>query len=130
MVRVIDTEAVPLLKRCSLAGHAELKTRNPIFGEHPLAADMFIDVLTDRGFSVAHVVDEQIVPVGNPGLFGCHLACVIADVSGDFHLPNVESLLKRGVDLDRCQGAQCKAHKDASQSRENHAVPGKHAHAQ
>ncbi|BDA48136.1 probable adenylate kinase at N-terminal half [Coccomyxa sp. Obi] len=63
VVRVIDTEAVPLLKRCSLAGHAELKTRNPIFGEHPLAADMFIDVLTDRGFSVAHVVDEQIVPV-------------------------------------------------------------------
>ncbi len=60
VVHVIDTEAVPLLKRCSLAGHAELKTRNPIFGEHALAADMFIDVLTDRGFSVAHVVDEQI----------------------------------------------------------------------
>lgn len=60
---MIDTEAVPLLKRCSLAGHAELKTRNPIFAEHTVAADMFIDVLTDRGFSVAHVVDEQIVPV-------------------------------------------------------------------
>ncbi|EIE27218.1 hypothetical protein COCSUDRAFT_64127 [Coccomyxa subellipsoidea C-169] len=63
VVRVIDTEAVPLLKRCSLAGHAELKTRNSIFAEHAIAADMFIDVLTDRGFSVAHVVDEQIVPV-------------------------------------------------------------------
>lgn len=63
VVWVIDTEAVPLLKRCSLAGHAELKTRNAIFAEHPIAADMFIDVLTDRGFSVAHVVDELIVPV-------------------------------------------------------------------
>ncbi|KAK9907299.1 hypothetical protein WJX75_001001 [Coccomyxa subellipsoidea] len=63
VVRVIDTEAVPLLKRCSLAGHAELKTRNAVFAEHAVAADMFIDVLTDRGFSVGHVVDEQIVPV-------------------------------------------------------------------
>ena len=78
VVQVIDTEAVPLLKRCSLAGHAELKTRNPIFGEHALAADMFIDVLTDRGFSVAHVVDEQIVPVGNSGHCGCQLACLMA----------------------------------------------------
>lgn len=65
---MIDTEAVPLLKRCSLAGHAELKTRNAVFAEHAIAADMFIDVLTDRGFSVGHVVDEQIVPVRRPAL--------------------------------------------------------------
>ena len=64
MIEVIDREAVPLLKRCSLAGHAELKTHNPLFVEQPLkAADMLIDILTDRGFSVAHTVDEQIVPV-------------------------------------------------------------------
>ena len=63
VIQVIDDEAVPLLKRCSLAGHAQLKTSNPIFGEHPQAADMLIDILTDRGFSVAHTMDERIVPV-------------------------------------------------------------------
>ena len=63
VIRVIDEEAVPLLKRCSLAGHAQLKTTNPLFGEHPQASDMLIDILTDRGFSVAHSVEEHIVPV-------------------------------------------------------------------
>jgi hypothetical protein len=66
VISVIDNEAVPLLKRCSLAGHAELKTHNLLFVEHPIAADMFIDVLTDRGFSVAHVTDELVVPVTCP----------------------------------------------------------------
>ena len=42
---MIDAEAMPLLKRCSLAGHAELKTRNELFSRHPLAADMLIDIL-------------------------------------------------------------------------------------
>ena len=63
VVKVIDEEAVPLLKRCSLAGHAHLKTTNPLFGEHPQASDMLIDILTDRGFSVAHSMEEHVVPV-------------------------------------------------------------------
>ena len=63
VIKVIDTEAVPLLRRCSLAGHADLKTHNMLFTRAPLAADILIDVLTDRGFSVAHVAEEQIVPV-------------------------------------------------------------------
>ncbi|CAK0784866.1 hypothetical protein CVIRNUC_008071 [Coccomyxa viridis] len=62
VVKVIDEEAVPLLKRCSLAGHAQFKTSNPIFAEDDRAADMLIDILTDRGFSVAHTMDERIVP--------------------------------------------------------------------
>lgn len=62
VIEVINTEALPLLKRCSLAGHAELKTHNPIFSEHPLAADMLMDVLTDRGFATTYFMDEQIVP--------------------------------------------------------------------
>eukprot|EP00891_Asterochloris_glomerata_P009685 jgi/Astpho2/9685/e_gw1.00147.4.1_t len=63
IVRLIDNEAVPLLRRCSLAGHAELKTRSKLFTQQPLAADMLIDILSDRGFSVAHVVDELVVPL-------------------------------------------------------------------
>ena len=63
VIKVIDEEAVPLLKRCSLAGHAQLKTTNPLFGDHPQASDMLIDILTDRGFSVAHSMEEHIIPV-------------------------------------------------------------------
>lgn len=63
VIRIIDAEAVPLLRRCSLAGHADLKTHNMLFTRAPIATDIFIDVLTDRGFSVAHVAEEQIVPV-------------------------------------------------------------------
>ena len=62
VIEVINTEALPLLKRCSLAGHAELKTHNSLFSEHPLAADMLMDILTDRGFATAYFVDEQVVP--------------------------------------------------------------------
>lgn len=62
VVRIIDNEAVPLLKRCSLAGHATLKSPARVFTDHPLAADMCIDILSDRGFSVAHTVNEVYVP--------------------------------------------------------------------
>ena len=71
VVKVIDEEAVPLLKRCSLAGHAQFKTSNPIFAEDDRAADMLIDILTDRGFSVAHTMDERVIPVR-----GMHGACI------------------------------------------------------
>lgn len=33
-----------------------------LFSDHPTAVDMLIDVLSDRGFSVAYVLDEQVVP--------------------------------------------------------------------
>lgn len=49
IVRLIDNEAVPLLRRCSLAGHAELKTRSKLFTQQPLAADMLIDILSGEG---------------------------------------------------------------------------------
>ena len=62
MIKVIDAEAMPTLKRCSLAGHAELKTHNQLFNEHSLAADMLMDILTDRGFATAYDVIEQVVP--------------------------------------------------------------------
>ena len=63
MIAVIDSQVLPLLKRCSLAGHAELKTSNTLFTEHPMAADIFVDILADRGFSAAHMREERIVPL-------------------------------------------------------------------
>ena len=79
-MKVIDEEAVPLLKRCSLAGHAQFKTSHPIFAEDDRAADMLIDILTDRGFSVAHTVDERVIPV-RAMQCACINWCIIAILS-------------------------------------------------
>jgi hypothetical protein len=62
VVRLIDADVLPLLKQCSLAGHAEFKTTSPLLLGSPAAVDMLIDVLSDRGFSVAHAVEEVLVP--------------------------------------------------------------------
>ena len=53
---------VPLLRKCSLAGHAEFKTRDAVFSDNDVAPDMLLDVLSDRGFSGSHVTNERIIP--------------------------------------------------------------------
>ncbi|KAK9843601.1 hypothetical protein WJX84_009096 [Apatococcus fuscideae] len=63
VLKFIELDVVPLLKRCSLAGHASLHTRNSLFDRSTNAADMLIDVLSDRGFSVAYLYDTQALPV-------------------------------------------------------------------
>lgn len=45
----IANDVLPVVRRSGLAGHAEYVTRSPFFGEHPVAVDMMVDVLTDRG---------------------------------------------------------------------------------
>lgn len=62
VIGLIDAEVLPLLKQCSLAGHAEFKTRHSLLLGNSLAVDMLIDVLSDRGFSVAHAVEDRVVP--------------------------------------------------------------------
>ena len=59
IVRLIDNEAVPLLRRCSLAGHAELKTRSKLFTQQPLAADMLIDILSGEGHHLLALQKRQ-----------------------------------------------------------------------
>lgn len=58
----IDDEIIPMVKRCSLAGHAEFITANAIFHEAPVAVDMVVDVLSDRGFSVSYRPDFKVIP--------------------------------------------------------------------
>ena len=62
VIALIDADVLPLLKQCSLAGHAEFKTRHPLLLGNNMAVDMLIDVLSDRGFSVAHAVEDRVVP--------------------------------------------------------------------
>lgn len=62
VIAFIDSVVLPVLKQCSLAGHAEFKTRHPLLLNNPLAIDILIDVLTDRGFSVAHAEEVRLKP--------------------------------------------------------------------
>jgi len=62
VLQIIDAEVIPLLRKCSLAGHAEFKTQDEVFSKHAVAPDMLLDVLSDRGFSGSHIVNERIVP--------------------------------------------------------------------
>jgi hypothetical protein len=54
VVSVIIKEALPRLYSNAMSGHLEFSTTNCVFERHPNAVDMFIDVLTDRGFQVSH----------------------------------------------------------------------------
>lgn len=62
ILAIIDAEVVPLLRKCSLAGHAEFKTRDEVFTDNEMAPDMLLDVLSDRGFSGSHIINERIIP--------------------------------------------------------------------
>ena len=64
VVDLISGEVVPLLRSSALAGFAEYTSRRgDELLESPLAQQMLIDVLTDRGFGVAHSEVEKVVPV-------------------------------------------------------------------
>lgn len=60
VVGLISSEVVPLLRSSALAGFAEYTTSEKLL-ESPLAQQMLIDVLTDRGFGVAHAEIEKVV---------------------------------------------------------------------
>lgn len=62
VVHLITTDVVPLLRWCALAGYAEFVSAAPELAT-PLAQRMLVDVLTDRGFCVAHTPAETMVPV-------------------------------------------------------------------
>eukprot|EP00983_Pelagomonas_calceolata_P101304 1158683-Pelagomonas_calceolata.AAC.6 len=53
---------MPVLRESGMAGRVEYVSQLPLFTDHPRAAMMLIDVLTDRGFSVSHTADVLHVP--------------------------------------------------------------------
>ena len=63
VVALIQRQVIPQLRRCALAGHAIFESTDSLFIDHPMATDMLIDILSDRGFSVAHQIKTQQVPV-------------------------------------------------------------------
>ncbi|PNH12319.1 hypothetical protein TSOC_000813 [Tetrabaena socialis] len=62
VIDLITSEIMPLIHECGLAGRAEYASEHRMFVEHPRAAQMLIDVLTDRGYNVSHSTDVTHVP--------------------------------------------------------------------
>jgi hypothetical protein len=60
---LIAGDVMPIVMRSGLAGYAEYVTRNRLFSDHPLAVNMVLDVLSDRGFHASHRIEEVAVPV-------------------------------------------------------------------
>ena len=58
---VIADEFVPSIRRHAIAGRAHIKTRHPVFAD-PLAIDMVIDTLSERGYRVLYEQETQTVP--------------------------------------------------------------------
>ncbi len=63
VIDLITSELMPLIHECGLAGRAEYATEHRMFLEHPRAAQMLIDVLTDRGYHVSHSTEVTHVPM-------------------------------------------------------------------
>ena len=63
VVALIDAQLLPVLRRAALAGRAVFTTDAAVLMQHPEAAEMLVDVLSDRGFAVVHSLQETHVPV-------------------------------------------------------------------
>ncbi|GLI65551.1 hypothetical protein VaNZ11_009113 [Volvox africanus] len=63
VIDLITSEIMPLIHECGLAGRAQYATEHRMFLEHPRAAQMLIDVLTDRGYNVSHSTEVTHVPM-------------------------------------------------------------------
>eukprot|EP00879_Flechtneria_rotunda_P014177 GHRR01014814.1.p1 GENE.GHRR01014814.1~~GHRR01014814.1.p1 ORF type:complete len:234 (+),score=57.89 GHRR01014814.1:1852-2553(+) len=62
VIERIINDVLPVVRQSGLAGHAEYVTRSAFFSEHPVAIDMMVDVLTDRGFHVCYVREDSAIP--------------------------------------------------------------------
>jgi len=60
-VKLIQKECVSILKQQALAGKAVIRSENSIF-QRPMALDIFLDVMTERGFSVSVDVQKVRIP--------------------------------------------------------------------
>jgi adenylate kinase family enzyme len=63
VVALAEEQVAPVLRRAALAGHATWRTDAALFELQPAAADMLVDVLSDRGYAVEYERTEARVPV-------------------------------------------------------------------
>jgi hypothetical protein len=63
VVALIEEQVAPVLRRAALAGHAVYRSASPLFEREPRAAEMLVDILSDRGYAVDHERREWEVPL-------------------------------------------------------------------
>ncbi|GMH36998.1 hypothetical protein BSKO_04871 [Bryopsis sp. KO-2023] len=63
VIALVEDAVLPILRRCGMAGEAVYHTYDELFTEQPLAIDVFVDVLTDRGFHVSYQQTEERTPM-------------------------------------------------------------------
>ena len=61
VVKVLEAEFVPVIRRHAFTGRAPITTQHPVF-EQPLAVDMALDVLAERGFHVTYALERVPIP--------------------------------------------------------------------
>lgn len=66
VVSVIEEEVLPGVLKSSLAGFFEYTSTAPFWDDQPLACEVLIDVLSDRGFKVSH--RTEVVVSGDGGV--------------------------------------------------------------
>ena len=63
VIDVITAEIMPLLRESGMSGSVEYISDLRLLNDHPQAAQILIDVLTDRGFKASHSAEISQVPV-------------------------------------------------------------------
>ncbi len=63
MISIIHASFIPQLRLCSSAGSAVVRTSEDIFLLHPMAVEMAVNILSERGFTVSVQARSMQVPV-------------------------------------------------------------------
>lgn len=63
VINTIQTQIVPHIRRCAIAGVAVWESRDPLFeADNGEAIDMVLDVLSERGYGVTYRETEEHIP--------------------------------------------------------------------
>ncbi len=65
VIDVLTAEIMPVLRESGMAGRVEYVCDMRLFNDHPSAAQMLIDILTDRGYSASHSTEVSHVPISS-----------------------------------------------------------------
>lgn len=63
VIDVITAEIMPLLRESGMSGSVEYISDLRLLNDHSQAAQILIDILTDRGFKASHSAEVSLVPV-------------------------------------------------------------------
>lgn len=63
VIDVITAEIMPLLRESGMSGSVEYISNLRLLNDHPQAAQILIDILTDRGFKASHSAEVSQVPI-------------------------------------------------------------------